>query len=434
MAVVIAEVLQGSVADKAGIKPGDTLISINGHTIEDVLDYRFYLTEERLSLICERDGKSRETVVCKAEYEDIGLEFDTYLMDKQRHCKNHCIFCFIDQMPKGMRESLYFKDDDARLSFLFGNYITLTNLSDRDVERIIEMHISPVNISVHTTNPGLRVKMMKNPRAGESLKLIKRLADAGITINCQLVLCPGINDGPELIRSLIDLGALYPGVQTVSCVPVGLTDHREGLYPLTPYDKSSAAEVIRIIDTFSEGFTQMHGTRTAYASDEFYLTAGLPIPDASFYGDFAQLENGVGMLSLLRSEVEAALSDQDGDSRSRRVSIATGVAAHPFLNGLVDEIQKKWHTVECTVYPIINDFFGHKITVAGLLTGRDIIAQLKDKPLGDELLLSSSMLRDGTDVFLDDVTLPEMEKALGIPIRVVENDGYAFVDAVIGED
>lgn len=434
MSVMISGVEKGSLAKKAGILPGEELVSINGNEILDVLDYRFYMTEERLSvLIRDRDGKPRKISIRKDEYDDIGLEFETYLMDKQQSCRNQCIFCFIDQMPPGMRESLYFKDDDARMSFLFGNYITLTNLTDRDVERIIKMHISPVNISVHTTNPELRCKMMKNRFAGESLRHMYRLAQAGIGINCQLVLCPGINDGEELKKSLEDLENLYPSVQSIACVPVGLTDYREGLYPLEPYTPQSAAEVIRVIDEFSDRTQAEHGVRLCYPADEFFLTAGIPIPDGEYYGDFNQLENGVGMLATMRDEFAAALKlVEDEPCKDRKISIATGVAASDFIRGLVDEAGKKWHNLDCTVYAVKNDFFGHKITVTGLLTGRDLIAQLKDRDLGETLLLSSSMLRQNTDVFLDDVTVPELEKALGVRVRVTENDGYDFLDALLG--
>ena len=434
MSVMISGVEKGSLAKKAGILPGEELVSINGNEILDVLDYRFYMTEERLSvLIRDRDGKPRKISIRKDEYDDIGLEFETYLMDKQQSCRNQCIFCFIDQMPPGMRESLYFKDDDARMSFLFGNYITLTNLTDRDVERIIKMHISPVNISVHTTNPELRCKMMKNRFAGESLRHMYRLAQAGIGINCQLVLCPGINDGEELKKSLEDLENLYPSVQSIACVPVGLTDYREGLYPLEPYTPQSAAEVIRVIDEFSNRTQAEHGVRLCYPADEFFLTAGIPIPDGEYYGDFNQLENGVGMLATMRDEFAAALKlAEDEPCKDRKISIATGVAASDFIRGLVDEAGKKWHNLDCTVYVVKNDFFGHKITVTGLLTGRDLIAQLKDRDLGETLLLSSSMLRQNTDVFLDDITVPELEKALGVRVRVTENDGYDFLDALLG--
>lgn len=434
MAVVIAAVEKGSYAKKAGIKPGETLVSINGNEILDVLDYRFYMTEEKLRLQLEdQDGKTREVVIKKQEYDDIGLDFDTYLMDKQQTCRNKCIFCFIDQMPKGMRESLYFKDDDARMSFLFGNYVTLTNLSDHDIDRIIKMHISPINISVHTTNPELRCRMMNNRFAGDSLRYMYRLAQAGIAINCQLVLCPGINDGEELERSLDDLGKLYPSVQSIACVPVGLTDHREGLYPLEPYTPASAADVIRIIDEFSDRTKREYGARLCYPADEFFLTAGIPIPEGAYYGDFNQLENGVGMLASMRDEFSEALRLAENEPcKSGKLTIATGVAAAGFIDGLVDEAKKKWHNLDCTVYAVKNDFFGHKITVTGLLTARDLIAQLSEKPLGDTLLLSSSMLRRDTDLFLDDLTVSDVEKALGVTVRVTDNDGFDFLDALLG--
>ncbi|MDF2567759.1 MAG: hypothetical protein K0R90_1215 [Oscillospiraceae bacterium] len=436
MAVKISEVKKDSLAQKAGILNNEQLVSVNDHAIIDVLDYRFYITEENLKLeITSVDGETREVQIKKDEYEDIGLEFDTYLMDEQRSCRNKCIFCFIDQMPKGLRESLYFKDDDTRMSFLFGNYITLTNIKETDIERIISMHISPINISVHTTNPELRVKMMKNKNAGESLKYIPRLAEAGISINCQLVLCPGINDGDELKGSLGDLGKLYPNVQSVSCVPVGITDYRDGLFDMQSYNEQISKQVVDIINDFADEFQRKTGSRLAYPADEFFLKAGIPIPSSEYYGEFSQLENGVGLIASLREEFHWAVEDKEHTKlkKPRKTSLATGVAACDFLGSLVDEAKKKWHNLDCNVYGIINDFFGHQITVAGLVTGQDLIKQLKGKDLGSELLIPSCMLRKDTEIFLDDVTVGQVEESLGIKVRVVENDGYELLDAILGE-
>ena len=432
MAVIIDSVQKGSPACKAGFRAGETLVAINGHEIMDVLDYRFYQDEQKLEAeVLSEKGEKRLLRVSKREYEDLGLEFSTYLMDKQRSCKNKCIFCFIDQLPPGLRKSLYFKDDDSRLSFLFGNYITLTNITEHEVERIIHMHISPINISVHTTNPALRVKMMNNRFAGEKLEILYRLADAGIAINCQLVLCPGYNDGAELERTLRDLTALK-SVGCIAAVPVGLTRYRENLTPLRLFDRASAAAVIDCIDRFGEACLRDGGSRRVYAADEFYLIAGREIPEAAFYEDFALLENGVGLWALLKSEAADALTDEPAPASPRRISLATGVLACPLMRELVDMAAAKWHNLEGTVYPIVNDFFGHTINVAGLVTGGDLIRQLKDKPLGDELLIPSVMLRREGDLFLDDVSLADVERELGVPVRPVPNDGYALMAALAG--
>ncbi|HIT08195.1 MAG TPA: DUF512 domain-containing protein [Candidatus Merdivicinus faecavium] len=434
MAVTIRGVESGSPAARAKIRAGEELLAINGQEIVDVLDYRFYMMDKRLELTLRSGAGERKVSVKKGEYEELGLTFDTYLMDRERSCRNQCIFCFIDQMPPGMRETLYFKDDDARLSFLYGNYITLTNLTEHDIERTIRMKISPVNISVHTTNPELRCKMMHNRFAGESLSILRRLADGGIAMNAQLVLCPGINDGAELERSMRDLAEYLPALRTVSCVPVGLTKYRGGLYPLRPYTKEEAADVVAQVEAFGDEMKARHGTRVFYASDEFYLKAGLPLHDGDFYEDYGQLENGVGMLTLQREQFRDALPFFEPDGRKRNFSIATGVAAAPFLQKLVDEARETWHNLNGKVYPIVNDFFGHEITVAGLITGQDLIAQLRGKDLGDELLLPDVLLKFHEDVFLDDVTLSEVREALGVPITMVGSDGYELLRCMLGEE
>lgn len=425
-----------SIAGRHSIHAGDTLLRINGHEILDVLDYRFYMADSRLDIeLLDPQGRPRRVRIDKDEYADIGLSFATYLMDQKRSCRNHCIFCFIDQLPSGMRESLYFKDDDARLSFLMGNYITLTNLSEREVQRIIDMHISPMNVSVHTTNPELRSKVMGNRFAGRSLDILYRLAKAGTGINCQLVLCRGINDGGELNRTLRDLGALYPAVQSVAAVPVGLSRYREGLYPLEPYDRESARRVVEQVEAFGADFAKKTGDRLVYAADEFYIKAGLAIPPAAFYGEFRQLENGVGMTALLTDEFEAAraASDIRRLPRPRRVSIATGVAVKPFIEKLVREAEKDIAQLCGMVYAINNVFFGKNVDVSGLVTGSDLISQLSSQNLGDELLIPATMLRRERDRFLDDVTLEQVEKALGIRAVPVEADGGELFHALIGE-
>lgn len=434
MSVIINEVVPGSPAEKAGIKSGDTLVSINGQEIMDVLDYRFLESEQKASVsLLSAEGNPYTAEIVKPENADFGLLFATYLMDKQHACKNKCVFCFIDQLPKGMRDSLYFKDDDSRLSFLFGNYITLTNITEHEVERILAMHISPINISVHTTDPELRVKMMKNKNAGKALDILYRLAEGGIKLNCQLVLVPGYNDGEALRRTLSDLLAL-DAVQCIAAVPVGLTDHRQGLAELEPFDKKSAKNVLNIIEEFGNISYNKCGARRVFAADEFYLLANEQIPPAEFYEDFAQLENGVGLWALFLKESREALARAGHRlfRKNRRVSIATGVAAAPLMEKIAENCNKKFRNFHCKVYPIINDFFGHRITVAGLVTGRDLIGQLKGKELGDALFFPASMLRSERDIFLDDVSVEDLQRELGVPCIPVENDGNELIKALKG--
>lgn len=433
MSVIISEVQKGSPAFYAGIKAGDTLISLNGEEIVDVLDYRFYQNDRKVKIeFLNAKGRLKAKTVKKNAEDELGLTFETYLMDKQRSCKNKCVFCFIDQLPKGMRQSLYFKDDDSRLSFLFGNYITLTNLTEHEISRIIKMHISPVNISVHTTNPELRVQMMKNKHAGEVLGVIDRLNEAGIGMNCQLVLCPDYNDGEELEKTLADLTA-KENIGCIAAVPVGLTKHREGLPELKPFDKERALKTVEILERFGEETKKATGQRKVFASDEFYILAEKPIPEADFYEDFLQLENGVGLWALLKSEASSAIEDAEVLENERTVSIATGVSAYPLIAEIVDKLKKKCHNLTVNVYPIKNEFFGEQITVSGLITGGDILNQLEGKKLGDELLIPSSMLRHENDLFLDDMHIDTLGERLGVKITAVNNDGYELVYNILGK-
>ncbi|MBR2867630.1 MAG: DUF512 domain-containing protein [Clostridia bacterium] len=432
MAVIIKSVQGGSLADKKKISAGDCLISVNGNEINDVLDYCFYLNDKKLRLVFRNGEGLRVATVIKDEFDDIGLEFETYLMDKQQHCKNKCIFCFIDQLPKGLRESLYFKDDDSRLSFLFGNYITLTNMKDEDIDRIIKMHISPVNISVQTMNPDLRVKMMLNPKAGESLRYIDKLAKGGILLNTQLVLCPGINDGSELEFSLQKLGELYPEVQSIAAVPVGLSDHREGLYPLEPYTAETAGGVIDIIDRFNEEFMKKHGEIIAYAADEFYLRAGREIPDADYYNGFPQLENGVGMWALLESEFNQALEKCIIKEKNRRVTVVTGKAAYPLIRGLSDKAMSRIKGLDVNVIAAENKLLGSMITVSGLLCGKDMADALEGVDLGEELLIPPNSLRKEGDMFLDNMTVEELSEKLGVKVTAPGSGGDELLDALTG--
>ncbi len=432
MAVVIADVIPGSLAAKKKIAAGDRLLSMNGQEIADVLDYRFHLQNTRLLLeIQSVSGRLRKVRIKKDEETELGLQFETYLMDKQRACRNKCIFCFIDQLPPGMRSSLYFKDDDSRLSFLFGNYITLTNLTEHEIERIIHMHISPINISVHTTDPELRCRMMGNRFAGDALKTLHRFAKAGLTIQCQLVLCPGYNDGDSLQKSMEDLAELYPAVTSVAAVPVGLTRYRENLTELRPFTKEECIDTIDRIEKMGERMLRDHGTRVFYASDEWYLKAGRRLPDADRYEEFAQLENGVGMAALLRAEFREALAEVQDKPAGSRLCIATGVDAAPILQGLIDEAQKKWHNkLSVRVIPVENRFFGENITVAGLLTGQDIAAALCGVQ-ADRLLLSENVLRQQGDCFLDDMTPAELEQTIKMPVSFIPDSGQAFVEALL---
>ena len=436
MSTVIASVDRRSSAERSGVRPGEKLIAINGHPVGDVLDYRFFGYDRNPELELEEPGGERRVVrVRKPEGEDLGLNFDTYLMDKARSCANNCIFCFVDQMPPGMRKSLYFKDDDARLSFLMGNYITLTNLSQRELQRIIDLRISPINVSVHTTDPELRARMLCHKKAGDSIAVMRRFAQAGITMNCQIVACPGINDGPALERTLGDLAEMAPAVSSVAIVPVGLTKFREGLYHLEPYTAEQAGAVIDLVEAFGRRQMEKSGSTFAWCSDEFYLLAGRDLPEKSYYEDMNQLENGVGMLRLLTSQAELALEDVPGDLAPRSCTIATGAAAAPFVREILEKAMAACPALRGEVRPIRNDFFGETITVSGLVTGGDLIAQLKETNLGQRLLIPSNMLRSGERVFLDDVTVDQVEKELGIPVQIVEaEDGFALVDILLELD
>ena len=433
MSVLIKDVIKNSPAYKKGIQAGDILVKISGREITDFLDYQFYTKDNKISVVYERDGKTKAVWIKKTEDEDLGLEFETYLMDKERRCKNKCIFCFIDQNPKGMRESIYFKDDDSRLSFLFGNYITLTNLSERDVDKIIEMHISPVNVSVHTMNKELRVHMMKNKNAGESLNILHRLAENGIAINTQLVLCPGINDGDELRYSLDELEKLCPSLQSIACVPVGVTKHREGLFEMPEYSKETASEVIDIVNEYGEKFKERYGTRLVYAADEFYLKSGRDLPDGEYYETYCQIENGVGMWTSLKEEFIFEMENCEESDPESRVSVATGVAAYPLIKELAEIFQKKYNKSKIDVYEIKNDFFGHSITVAGLVVGNDLIAQLKDKPLAEVLAIPSVMLRSEGDLFLDGVSTEDVERELGVTLKVDDCTGGSLFGSFMGQ-
>lgn len=435
--VKIKDTETASRAARSGIMPEDVLISINGNEINDVLDYRFYLTEQRVELLLSRGGSEYSVVMEKGQYDDIGLVFESALMDEKQSCKNKCIFCFIDQNPKGMRDTVYFKDDDSRLSFIHGNYITMTNMTDKDVDRIIKMRFSPLNLSIHTTNPDLRVKMMKNKHSGDVLRYLKRFKDAGLRMCAQIVLCKGVNDGEELMRSMRELSEYFPSLTSVSVVPAGLTKHRDGLYPLADFTGDEARAVIEAVESFAKAHKEKFGSRLFFLADEFYLKAGLPIPTGEYYEEYQQIENGVGMLRSFCDEFSFAVEDIDALSEelvgTRRVATVTGYASYSTVLRMAEEIMAKTDKVKIDVYPIKNEFFGESITVTGLLTGRDIVNQLKGRLDCDELLIPETTLRYPEEDFLCGMTLEELSRQLGVKTRISENDGFAFLDAVFGK-
>jgi len=438
---IINRVLPGSIAEELEIEAGDILLSIDNTEIEDIFDYQFLVQDTYIEVLIQKpDGEQWLLEVDKEFDEDLGIEFENGLMDEYRHCHNKCIFCFIDQMPKGMRETLYFKDDDSRLSFLQGNYVTLTNMSDHDIERITRYHLSPINISFQTMNPELRCKMLNNRFAGEALKKVDTLYEAGITMNGQIVLCKGVNDGDELEYSIRELTKYLPHLESVSVVPVGLSKYREGLYPLEPFTKEDACQVIDTIENWQKKLYAEHGTHFIHASDEWYILAEREMPEEERYDGYLQLENGVGMTRLLMEEFEDGMQKLaeertfPDDSVKEEISLATGLLAYPYIQRMADEMEKAFPNLKINVYPIVNDFFGEHITVSGLLTGQDIEKQLKGKELGTRLLLPQNVLRSGEEVFLDDFTKSDLEKSLQVPIYIVKSSGYDFIDAVLGKE
>lgn len=433
MSTIITSVDRHSPAERAGITPGEQLLTINGHQIIDVLDYRFYGYDTDCCLeLREPAGTVRTVSLRKPEGRDLGLNFDTVLMDDMRSCANHCIFCFVDQMPPGMRKTLYFKDDDARLSFLQGNYITLTNLTDREAQRIIDLRISPINVSVHTTDPQLHCTMLGNKNALRSLDYIRAFCKAGIVMNGQIVVCPGWNDGDQLRRTLRDLTEMQ--FSSCSLVPVGITKYRQGLAKLRPVDSATAAEIIDIADEYGRENLERFGTRRFFCADELYLRAGRPLPRAEYYEGYRQLENGVGLMRSLEDDFLAGLATVDVPVRFSPFTIATGTAAAPFLGGLVQRAQADYPGLRGQVIAVENDFFGHTIDVAGLLTGQDISAQLRGRDLGDRVLIPIHMMRHGETVFLDDYTVERLSRELGVPVQVVDEDGFALVDAMFAAE
>lgn len=431
----IKGIVPGSIAEELELLPGDEVMQVNDTWLEDIFDYHFLIQDEEIVLLVRKaDGEEWELEIEKDAEEDLGIVFENGLMDDYKSCSNKCIFCFIDQMPPGMRETLYFKDDDSRLSFLQGNYITLTNMKDKDIERIIRYHLAPINISVHTTNPQLRCEMLHNRFAGKALKKMDTLYEHGIEMNGQIVLCKGINDGAELERTIRDLARYIPVMQSLSVVPVGLTRFREGLYPLEPFEKEDAERTIDIIERWQERIYAEHGIHFVQASDEFYILAGRPIPEEERYDGYIQLENGVGMVRLLLDEARAAIEELPGDEKERTLSLATGRLIYPFLCQIRDQLKEKYPNLHLYIYAIRNDFFGELITVAGLVTGQDLLAQLTGQRLGERLLLPIGMFRSGEEVLLDDITREELENALQVPVNIVKSSGQELIAAILNED
>ena len=435
---IIKSILEDSIAAEMGIEAGDALLAVNEQNIADIFDYQYLIQDEYIEvLIRKADGDEWLLEIDKGYEEDLGVEFENGLMDDYRSCRNKCIFCFIDQMPKGMRETLYFKDDDSRLSFLQGNYVTLTNMSDDDIERIIRYHLSPINISFQTTNPELRCKMLNNRFAGKALAQVKKLYDAGITMNGQIVLCKGVNDGAELERSISDLTAYLPHLESVSVVPVGLSRFRDGLYPLVPFEKEDALQVLDCIHMWQDRLFPEYGLHFVHASDEWYILAEQELPEEERYDGYLQLENGVGMLRLLLNEFEDAMNGLSPEmelpgGKSVELSLVTGKLAYPYIKRMAECIMQRFDGLLLHVYDITNHFFGEQITVSGLLTGQDIIEQLRGKKLGERILLPQNVLRSGEDYFLDDITVAEMEKALQVKVDIVKSSGHEFVNTILG--
>ena len=437
---IIKKVLPGSIAEEMGMETGDKLLQISDTDIEDIFDYQFLVQDEYIEVLIEKpDGEQWLLEIDKDFDEDLGIEFENGLMDQYRSCHNKCIFCFIDQMPKGMRETLYFKDDDSRLSFLQGNYVTLTNMSDRDIDRIIRYNLSPINISFQTTNPELRCMMLRNRFAGKALKKVDKLYEAGILMNGQIVLCKGVNDGEELERSISDLAKYLPYLESVSVVPVGLSKYREGLYPLEPFTKEDAIKVLETIHKWQDKLEPEYGLHFIHASDEWYILADKELPEADNYDGYIQYENGVGMLRMLIDEVDDALTIAEKKgvlpcNVEREISMATGKLAYPYLKQFADRLMALCEGLKVHVYAISNEFFGETITVSGLITGQDIIKQLKEQPLGEVLYLPENILRSGEDVFLDDLTISDVQNSLQVPLDIVKSNGYELISSMLGID
>lgn len=430
--IPIKDVIKGSIAEEMEIKAGDLLVSVNGEEIKDILDYKFQIFDENIVVTIEKsNGEEWDLEIEKEDNEDLGIIFEEQLIEKPRSCANKCIFCFMDQLPKNVRDTLVFKDDDFRLSFITGNYVTLTNSGYKDLDRIIKYHLSPINISVHATDGETRKMMLNNKNADKILEYIKYLVDHQISVNAQIVLCPGINDGKILDKTIKDLSKFFPYVQCIAIVPVGLTKYRDGLYPLTTFDKNTASIVIDQVESWQKKFKEKTGSNIVFVADEFYVLANRRIPSYKSYEDFPQLEDGIGMLAKFKHEFDVNIKKLEDIRINKTVSIVTGKLAYKFIKRLTTRLEKKITGLKINVYSIENTFFGPLITVTGLLTGGDIINQLKGKELGERLILSSSMLKDDEDIFLDDIKLKELEKRLNIKTTITSWEGSDFIDKIL---
>jgi putative radical SAM enzyme (TIGR03279 family) len=432
----IKAVEQGSIAEELDVRPGDVLLEVNGSPVEDVLEYKFLINDYYIEVLIRKEtGEEWLLEIDKEPHEDLGLKFETGLMDRGKSCKNKCIFCFIDQLPEGMRKSLYFKDDDSRLSFLQGNFISLTNLEAPDIERIIKYRISPLNVSVHTTDPGLRVRMLGNPKAGEALGAMRTFLENGLVLNCQIVLCPGLNDGEKLKRTLEDLFKMGRSIRSIGVVPVGITRHRKGLYTLRPFGREDANRAVDTVEKWQKIFQKEYDSRVVYAADELYLKAGLPFPGVGAYQDFPQLENGIGMMTLFKEQFDSLFKKMAWDMRrTGTVSVATGMAAGDFIQDLGKRIEGAVRNLKVHIYPIVNEYFGETIDVAGLVTGGDLIGQLRGKELGEKLFVPENMLKSGEEVFLDDILVTRIRESLGVKVEVCPVDGGEFLRKIVQED
>jgi putative radical SAM enzyme (TIGR03279 family) len=430
--ILISGVKNNSIAEEVEIESGDSLLSINGSLVNDIIEYKYLITAEKLDIVIEKSNNEIWEIEIDKEYdEDLGLIFKNAIIDQAKGCQNKCIFCFIDQLPKGLRKTLYFKDDDTRLSFLQGNYVTLTNMKEEEIERIIKYRINPINISVHTTNPDLRKRMLNNKNAGKLMETIKRFADEQLIMNAQIVLCPDVNDRDELNKSLRDLSNLYPYVKSVTIVPVGISKHRQKLFPMREFTKKETQIILKQISDFQNKMLKMHSTRFVFPADEFIIRSETNFPDTNYYEGFEQLENGVGMVTLLKDQLNESLKSINEFPNSNKFSIITGKLAYPYIKELMDRVVDKWNHLNIQVYGVKNDFFGEKITVSGLVTGQDIINQLKDKDLGNYVLIPKSMLKADENIFLDDYTVEQVANSLNTPVYPVEVEGEILINKIL---
>ena len=430
--ILIVKIDEESIAEELDIEAGDKLLTINGKKPRDILEYRYLINDEFLLVeIQKANGEIWQLEIEKDYEEPLGITFQEEMIDKPKSCHNNCVFCFINQLPKGMRDTLYFKDDDTRLSFLYGNYVTLTNLSQEDIERLIEYRLEPINISVHTTNPELRVKMLHNKKAYNINEALIKFYDNKIHMNIQIVLVPEYNDGQELDKTLKDLTQMVPYINSISIVPVGLTKYRDQLNPIRTFTREECMGVIRQIDHYQTQMQEKIGKNVVYASDEFFLKGNINIPPVDYYDSFAQLENGVGMVSLFTNQCYTALEDTKGKVKEKDITVITGVLAYPIMDRIVQKIMGKYQDLNIQVVEIPNIFFGSDITVSGLVTGKDIIAELEKHQLGSQVLFPANMLRFEGDKFLDDVTVDELTEKLGVPCIPVEIDGIEFIEKLL---